>query len=93
MEVATTHQCPCRPGFVYKNMAMHKKSKMHKAWESQQEVKDVRVQSKKFENEVERLRRQLSHKEEIEKELLARIHNLEYECIYWKSQLDGIYVN
>ena len=74
-------------------MSMHRKSKMHKAWESSQEVKDVRVQSKKFENEIERLNRRLSHKEDVETELLARIRQLEYEITYWKKQSDGVYVN
>lgn len=85
--------CPCRPGFTYKNMSMHRKSKMHKAWESSQEVKDIRVQSKKFENEIERLNRRLSHKEDVETELLARIRQLEYEITYWKKHSDGVYVN
>ena len=74
-------------------MSMHRKSKMHKAWESSQEVKDIRVQSKKFENEIERLNRRLSHKEDVETELLARIRQLECEIAYWKKQTDGVYVN
>lgn len=74
-------------------MSMHRKSKMHKAWESSQEVKDVRVQSKKFENEIERLNRRLSHKEDVETELLARIRQLECEIEYWKKQSEGVYVN
>lgn len=74
-------------------MSMHRKSKMHKAWESSQEVKDVRVQSKKFENEIERLNRRLSHKEDVETELLARIRQLDCEIEYWKKQSEGVYVN
>jgi CII-binding regulator of phage lambda lysogenization HflD len=66
---------------------------MHKAWESSQEVKDVRVQSKKFENEIERLNRRLSHKEDVETELLARIRQLDCEIEYWKKQSEGVYVN
>jgi hypothetical protein len=93
MDVTITQECPCRPGFIYKNMSLHKKSNMHKSWESRQEVKDVRVQSKQFENEIERLKRRLVHKDQIEEELLARIHQLEYERDYWKKQLNGVYVN
>jgi hypothetical protein len=51
MEVSTTFTCPCRPGFTYKSLGAHKKTKMHLAYEKIQEVKDVRVQSKQFENE------------------------------------------
>ena len=93
MEVSPTHQCPCRPGFIYKNMTLHRKSKMHQQWESRQEVKDVRVQSKQFENEIERLKMKIVHKEKVEAELLERIHQLEYESQYWKKQLEGVYVN
>ena len=77
MEVSLTHQCPCRPGFMYKNMAQHKKTKMHQAWETSLEVKDVRGRSKHFENEIERLRYTIEHKEAVEKILLARIVQLE----------------
>jgi chromosome segregation ATPase len=57
------------------------------------EVKDVRVQSKQFENEIERLKRRLVHKEEVEVELLNRIHQLEEEVQYWKAACEGVYVN
>lgn len=93
MEVSTLLTCPCRPNFTYKNLAQHKKSKMHLAWEASREVKDVRVQSKQFENEIERLKRRLNHKEEVEVELLTRIHQLEGEVEYWKAACDGVYVN
>jgi hypothetical protein len=42
------------------------------AWVAHQELKDTRVQSKTYENELERLRRRFEHKEAIrvlEKEL------------------------
>lgn len=96
MEVSVALQCPCRPGFTYKNakfLVAHKKSKLHQSWESVQEVKDVRVQSKQFENEIERLKRRLIHKEEIEVELLNRIRQLEGEIEYWKKYIEGVYVN
>lgn len=76
MEVSLTHQCDCRPGFMYKNMAQHKKTKMHQAWETSLEVKDVRGRSKHFENEIERLRHTIEHKEAVEKILSARIVQL-----------------
>jgi hypothetical protein len=96
MEITQCLQCPCRPGFTYKNSTVlktHKLSKIHKAWESSQEVKDVRTKSKQFENEIERLKRRLVHKEDIEAELLTRIHQLENERDYWKKQSEGIYLN
>jgi len=85
MELSMAKCCPCRPGFVYKNMAQHVKTKLHKAWETSQEVKDVRVQSKKYENEIQRLRNRLVHKEEVEVVLLKRIEYLE-------KQLEGVYL-
>jgi len=93
MDVSVSLQCPCRPGFTYKNLAQHKKSKLHQSWESVREVKDVRVQSKQFENEIERLKRRLNHKEEVEVELLNRIHQLEGELECLKITYAGVYVN
>jgi len=93
MEVSTLLTCPCRPNFTYKNLAQHKKSKMHLAWEASKEVKDVRVQSKQFENEIERLKRRLLHKEAVEMALLNRINRLEEEVLYWKTACEGVYVN
>ncbi|NBX49317.1 hypothetical protein EBT25_05095 [bacterium] len=95
MEISIELSCPCRPGFVYKNatsLNVHKKTKSHKAWETTQEVKDVRIQSKYFENEIERLKNKLILKEEIESVLLKRIQDLEVEIQYFKTQLDGVYV-
>ena len=92
MDVSTLMTCPCRPNFTYKNMAQHKKSKMHLAWETSREVKDVRVQSKHFENETERLKNRLEHKEQVEIELLSRIRQLESDVQYWKQASEGIYV-
>jgi len=93
MEVSTLLTCPCRPDFTYKNLAQHRKSKMHLAWEASKEVKDVRVQSKQFENEIERLNRRLTHKESVEVALLKRINQLEEEVMYWKTACEGVYVN
>lgn len=96
MEVSVTYSCPCRPGFTYKNevsLAQHKKSKLHKTWEALKENKNDKIRSKEFENEIERLKRRLEHKEEIEIELLARIHHLEDDVAYWKKCNDGVYVN
>lgn len=69
-------------------MKMHQKTKLHKAWETSQEVKDVRVQSKSFENEIERLKRRLVHKEEVEVVLLNKIQMLETQI----GHLEGVYV-
>ena len=93
MELTQLNTCPCRPGFTYKNLATHKRSKLHQTWEANQVHKNDKVRSKEFENEIERLKRRLTHKEEVESELLARIHQLEYERDYWKAQMDGVYVN
>jgi hypothetical protein len=70
----------------------HKKTKLHKSWESIQEVKNVRVQSKHFENEIERLKRRLIHKEEVEIVLLKKIQTLETQVGHLHKQLEGVYV-
>lgn len=96
MELSVQLVCPCRPGFVYKNQVslyQHKKSKIHKAWEALQENKNDKLRSKEFENEIERLKRRLHHKEAVEVELLNRIHSLECEVDYWKKTYEGVYVN
>jgi len=80
MEVATFLQCPCKPGFFYKNsssLKTHYKTKIHQNYESVQEIKDIRIKAKQFENEIERLKTRLVHKEQIEIELLRRISELE----------------
>lgn len=92
MDVSTILTCPCRPNFTYKNLAQHKKTKMHLAWETSIEVKDVRVQSKHFENEIERLKNRLEHKEQVEIELLNRIRQLESDVEYWKKASEGVYI-
>lgn len=91
MEVAISLACPCRPNFAYKNevsLAAHKRSKMHRTWELSLESKQDKVRSKEFENEIERLRRRLVHKEAVEVELLARIRQLEHEL----ARYDGVYI-
>lgn len=96
MEISVQLTCPCRPAFSYKNeisLAAHKKTKLHKTWEAQQDQKKDKARSKEFENEIERLKRRLNHKEEIEVELLNRIHHLEGELNYWKTACAGVYVN
>ena len=96
MELVLKLECPCRPGFLYKNqqsLTMHKKSKMHKTWEASQDHKQDRARSKEFENEIERLKSRLNHKEALEAALLDRIHQLEREVLYWKAQLNGVYLN
>jgi hypothetical protein len=65
---------------------------MHLAWETSREVKDVRVQSKQFENEIERLKTRLEHKVQIEIELVNRIRQLELDVEYWKKVSDGVYL-
>lgn len=96
MEVAVPLTCPCRPGFQYKNQVslyQHKRSKQHKTWEALQDNKQVKVRSKEFENEIERLRRRITHKEAVEAELLTRIHQLEQEVTYWRKYCEGVYVS
>jgi hypothetical protein len=56
---------------------------MHLAYEKVQEVKDVRVQSKQFENEIERLKNKLIQRELVEAELLVRIRILEESLSYY----------
>jgi len=95
MELCVQLSCPCRPAFQYKtpaSLAAHKKTKLHKSWEMTQENKQDKIRSKDFENEIERLKRRLEHKEEIETELIARIHQLEYELTYWKKSSEGVYL-
>jgi hypothetical protein len=90
MDILTLQMaCPCRPGFTYKNLAIHKKSKLHQTWEANQVHKYDKARSKEFENEIERLKRRLIHKEAIEVELLNRIRQLEGELKYY----EGVYVN
>ena len=92
MEVSVQLTCPCRPGFCYKNamsLVQHKRSRIHKTWEDTQVHKHDKIRSKEFENEIERLKRRLAHKEEVEVELLNRIHQLEGELKYY----EGVYVN
>lgn len=93
MDLSLKSMCPCRPGFTYKNMATHKKSKLHQTWEANQDHKHDKVRSKEFENEIERLKRRLIHKEAVEVELLNRIRHLEKDVGYWRGVSDGLYVN
>ena len=95
MEITPVLSCPCRPGFSYKSpesLIIHKRSKMHKTWVSQQEVKDVRAISKTFENEIERLKNRLKHREAVEAELLSRIRSLTDEVDYWKGYFNERFV-
>ena len=85
--------CPCRPGFTYKNITTHKKSKLHQTWEANQIHKSDKIRSKEFENEIERLKRRVTHKEAVEVALLNRINQLEEEILYWKTASEGVYVN
>jgi hypothetical protein len=85
--------CPCRPGFTYKNITTHKKSKLHQTWEANQVHKSDKIRSKEFENEIERLKRRVTHKEAVEVALLNRINQLEEEILYWKTASEGVYVN
>lgn len=87
-DVVKTFQCPCRPGFLYKDLKTHQKSKMHCAWETRNEVKDVRILSKQFENQIETLKNIIEHKNRVEAELIKRIENLEYHVTYWKKICD-----
>lgn len=96
MELSVQLTCPCRPIFSYKNeisLAAHKKTKLHKTWEASQDHKQDKVRSKEFENEIERLKRRIIHKEEVERALLSRIHQLEADVQYWRSMCEGVYVN
>jgi CII-binding regulator of phage lambda lysogenization HflD len=88
MELVESMTCKCRPGFTYKNLSAHKKTKTHLAWLQAQDNRADKARAKDFENEVERLRRRLDHKEEVEKELIARIKTLEKQLKYY----DGVYL-
>jgi hypothetical protein len=95
MEVTTQLSCPCRPNFFYKNInsfKAHKKTKTHANWELAETNKNDKILSKKFENEVERLRRRLAQKEEVESNLLVRINQLEHELAYLKKLADEVYL-
>jgi hypothetical protein len=93
MELSVQLTCPCRPGFTYKNITTHKKSKLHQTWEANQIHKSDKIRSKEFENEIERLKRRVTHKEAVEVALLNRINQLEEEILYWKTASEGVYVN
>jgi hypothetical protein len=93
MELSVQLTCPCRPGFTYKNITTHKKSKLHQTWEANQVHKSDKIRSKEFENEIERLKRRVTHKEAVEVALLNRINQLEEEILYWKTASEGVYVN
>lgn len=93
MELSVQLTCPCRPGFTYKNLSTHKKSKLHQTWEANQVHKSDKIRSKEFENEIERLKRRVTHKEAVEVALLNRINQLEEEILYWKTACEGVYVN
>lgn len=87
--------CPCRPGFMYKtdaSLKAHRRTKGHTTWEALQENKNDKVRSKEFENEIERLKRRLAQKEDVEASLLARIHQLEEDVEYWRLTSEGVYL-
>lgn len=88
MDIVPSMTCPCRPGFTYKNLSAHRKTKSHLAWEQAQENRETKARAKSFENELERLQRRLEHKEEVERELIARIKTLEQQLKYY----DGVYL-
>jgi predicted RNase H-like nuclease (RuvC/YqgF family) len=95
MELSVQLSCPCKPGFVYKNslsLAHHKKTKVHKVWEQSVEHKHDKARSKEFENEISRLGVRITQMEEVERELLQRIRQLERELSYWRTACDGVYI-
>lgn len=78
--------CPCKPAFFYKSassLAIHKKTKLHKDWEKEQENKINELRSREFETGKGRRPRSRA---EIESVLQERIHQLEEECAYWRLQ-------
>ncbi len=79
-QVSVNLTCPCN-GHTFKNaagLARHEKTaKEHHVWVAANERKDALIRSKNFENEIERLKLKLEHKELVEKQLLARIAFLE----------------
>lgn len=84
MDLAEHLQCPCRPGFFYRgSLSVHKKTKMHQAWETSSEVRNLRIENKNLEN-------RLAQKENVERALLARIRELESQLDYWRAQTEGI---
>jgi cell shape-determining protein MreC len=88
--IAVTYTCQCRPGFQYKSKSAldsHKKTKMHLAYEKQNDLKNTQLTSKKLENKVESLKLKLEQKERIEAQLLQRIKGLEEENNWLSKQL------
>lgn len=98
MDLTVQLTCQCRPGFTYKNtvsLAVHKRSKIHTAWQLAQDSKSDKIRSKEFENEIARLENSLVQKDGVEAALLARIHQLEKESTYWRLQYQNVcpYIN
>lgn len=94
MEVTCTFACECRPGFQYKSketLDTHKKSKMHAAYVVANDLKNTQVRSKDFENRIERMKYAQEQQSDVERELLARIVQLNKENDWLRTQLKSTY--
>lgn len=63
MEVVESLECECN-GRLYPNrtaLNAHKRTKLHKNWETENELHDIRCRCKKLENENEALKYDLNH--------------------------------
>lgn len=83
-QLACQLSCPCRPGWVYKNanyMEMHKTSKRHQRYEEEIQLKHIQVLSKKYENEIANLKRQLEEEKLNSFRLQKRVEELERQKV------------
>jgi len=94
LDVACAYVCECRPGFQYKSkgaLDTHKKSKMHTAYLVANDLKHTQVRSKDFENRIERMKYALEQQTDVERELLARIVQLNKENEWLRTELKSTY--
>ena len=63
MDIAETLRCECNDRCYPSRSSLltHKRTKAHKAWETDQEVFDLRCRCKKLENENEALKYDIAH--------------------------------
>jgi len=55
MEVAVCSTCPCN-GKTYVHLTAHRRTKTHRLWELQGEVRELTIRIKQLENENQRIR-------------------------------------
>lgn len=77
-KLAVQLNCPCNPGFKYKNyhtFLKHKKSNRHELWQKQHDIIDLRIRLGKLEKEIIHLKANLHKNEEIN-DNLRKLNNL-----------------